>query len=493
MKHAKNLVFIISDEHNPKILGCSGDRLVLTPNLDQLAARGTRFPAAYCNSPACVPARAVLATGRYAHDVRSWDNAHPYMGNPISWHRVLRDAGVEVASIGKLHFRSVEDDNGFSEEIIPMHVVDGVGDLGDLIRDELNIRGGVAEMANQAGPGESTYTKYDRDIAEQARRWIRTRATPDAAPWALFISLVAPHFPLTAPEEFYFRYYDDPDLPWPKQYAAPERPRHPYIVDYARSLDYDSHFDTDDKVRRAMAGYYGLVSFLDQQVGLILGELDAVGLTSCTDVIYTSDHGENLGARGLWGKTTMYEESVGVPLIAAGPSFNAGAVHRGPVTHVDLFPTVLDSLGVLAQPPVAGLRGASLAGSATVPANRVVFAEFHGMGSRTGSYMVRDERYKYVYYVGYPAQLFDLLVDPEELRDVAAEPEMVPVIERLDAELRSICDPEAINDLAKSDQSALLEKHGGKSVIQAKGDFSFSPAPGTQAVFERAAPDAANL
>jgi choline-sulfatase len=125
--HPTNLLVIMSDEHSRRVLGCYGNRLVRTPHLDSLAARGTRFTDAYCNSPICVPSRASFATGRHVHDIRFWDNANPYDGSVPSWGHRLMAAGSRVTSIGKLHYRDSKDPNGFDEEIIPLHVVDGIG------------------------------------------------------------------------------------------------------------------------------------------------------------------------------------------------------------------------------------------------------------------------------------------------------------------------------------------------------------------------------
>lgn len=169
---AKNLVIIMSDEHNPKFLGCKGHEYVRTPHIDRLAARGTRFDSAYTPCPVCVPARASFATGKYVHQIECWDNAMPFDGSMPSWHSLLRDRGHQVVSIGKLHFRSSEDDNGFSDEQIGMHIIDGEGDLLGLIRDEdMPKRGGAYKMAKLAGPGESMYTTYDRDITAKAQVW----------------------------------------------------------------------------------------------------------------------------------------------------------------------------------------------------------------------------------------------------------------------------------------------------------------------------------
>src|SRR5215813_9526621 len=108
-----NLLFIFSDEHTRDIMGCSGNKLARTPNLDRLAARGTRFTDAYTNCPICVPARASLATGRYVFETGNWDNANPYPGRIKSWHHRLTESGHRCVSIGKLHFRHQSDQNGF--------------------------------------------------------------------------------------------------------------------------------------------------------------------------------------------------------------------------------------------------------------------------------------------------------------------------------------------------------------------------------------------
>ena len=153
----------------------------ITPNIDALAARGARFTNAYTPCPICVPARAALATGRWVHQIRAWDNAAPYHGEPPSWHHRLRSSGHRVVSIGKLHFRATADDNGFSEEILPLHVLDGKGDLIGMLREPPAERGSMPALAKSAGPGSSTYNDYDRAIAAAACQWIAAQASRGAA------------------------------------------------------------------------------------------------------------------------------------------------------------------------------------------------------------------------------------------------------------------------------------------------------------------------
>src|SRR5580700_1309485 len=346
-----NLLFILSDEHSRRVLGCYGHGMIRTPNLDRLAAQGVRFSDAYSNSPICVPSRAALATGRHVHQIRFWDNAIPYDGSVKSWHHRLREAGHEVTAIGKLHFRSADDDNGFTEEVMPLHVVDGIGDPLGWLRDPLPVRKAALRLANDAGPGNSSYQDYDDNITAAAVDWLKARAAgPNqrnggGKPWVLFVSLVCPHFPLIARPEWYDRYPEE-SLPRPALYDAGERePDHPYIAAIRECQIYDKGFD-ETKLRRALAAYFGLVSFVDHNVGRLLATLAQTGLAADTRVIYTSDHGDNLGTRGLWGKSTMYEESVGVPMIMAGPEVADGVVCREPVSLIDCFPTILDCVGV---------------------------------------------------------------------------------------------------------------------------------------------------
>lgn len=482
----RNVIVLMSDEHNPKVMGCSGHPVISTPHLDALARRGTRFSCAYTASPVCVPARAAFATGKYIHQIGFWDNADAYDGSVPSWHHVLREGGHEVVSIGKLHFHLAGEDHGFTEEQVPMHILQGKGDLLGLVREEMPRRGGARKMAALAGPGESSYTLYDREICARAQIWLRQRhARGDAArPWVLFVSFVAPHFPLTAPPEHYYRYFHQP-LPLPKLYAREQRPQHPYLEDYRNSFCYDDHFQSPEDVHRALSGYFGLVSLLDEHIGKVMAVVQELGLTESTDIIYTSDHGDNLGSRGLWGKSTMYEEIAGVPLICAGPSFPEAVVCTEPVSHVDAFPTIIESAGASREGLLDSHPGHSLSAIAHgMRPQRTVLSEYHGMGSSTGAYMVRMGQYKYVHYASYEPQLFDLARDPEETEDLARDPAMAQVLRQCRDKLFALLDPVEVDRRAKARQADLLAANGGRQAVIARGDLGFTPAPGVAADFQ---------
>ena len=483
----RNLLIIMSDQHTRSVTGCYGHDFISTPNLNRLATQGTRFNAAYTPCPVCVPARGAFATGKYVHQVGYWDNATPFTGEVPSWHSLLRDRGHQTVSIGKLHFRADTDDNGFSDEQISMHIIDGEGDLLGLVRDEdMPKRGASWKMAQMAGPGESIYTRYDRDITARAQTWLHEEAPKYTdKPWVLFVSLVAPHFPLSAPSEHFYRYYNR-DLPPPKLYDQRNSSIHPYVDTYRATFAYDEFFETPDMLKRGQAGYLGLVSFMDEQVGKVLTALADAGLQETTRVVYTSDHGDNLGNRGLWGKSVMYEEAVAVPLIMAGPDIPSGRAVETPATLLDIFPFIVDCAGERDGETVPDdLPGVSVTDliDGIIP-DRVAFSEYHGMGSKTGAFMIRKGAYKLIYYINYPPQLFNLEDDPEELNDLGQAPEAAPIIDELRVELRTICDPEEVDRRAKRDQAKLLEKSGGKQAVIERGDLGFSVPPGIEPMFD---------
>jgi len=478
------LLFILSDEHNPRVLGSAGHPHVKTPNLDRLAAGGTRFRFGYSPSPICVPARAALATGRHVHEIGYWDNAHPYDGRVPSWGHRVQKAGGRSVSIGKLHYRDATDATGFDEQILPMHVVDGVGDVLGAVRDPLPVRLKCRTLAEEIGPGDSSYQRYDRQITEAACRWLREDARRGGdQPWVLFVGFVSPHFPLIAPPEFY-RLYRPEDIPLPKPGPGPGDAEHPWLTAFRRCLVYDDFF-TDETRRIAIASYYALVSFLDDNVGRVLSALEASGLAEHTRVVYASDHGDNLGARGLWGKSTMFEESVGIPVIVAGPDVPRGKLSGTPVSLLDLYPTVVRCLGLSDVADEPELPGRSLFEIADGPhdPDRAVFAQYHAAGACTGAFMLRQGPYKYVHYVGLRPQLFDLANDPEELNDLADVSVSRSLVDEFERRLRGIVDPEGVDRRAKADQAALVEKFGGRAAVVRKGTFGRTPAPGEQAQY----------
>jgi choline-sulfatase len=455
-----NTLILMSDEHSAKVMGAYGNRLAITPNLDALAARGTRFDTAYCNSPICVPSRASLHTGLYPHQIGYWDNAMPYDGRVQSWGHALQAAGRPVTSIGKLHFRNATDDTGFDEQILPLHVKDGIGDPSTLLRLNPPPRPGTRQLAAMAGQGVTPYWEYDCSVAKAAVDWLH--AQKGQTGWTTFVSFVMPHFPLNAPQH-HRDLYDRNALPFPKL-NRDYQPENDALAAGRKLQDFQDHFADDDAIREAVAQYYALCSALDESIGLVLQALRDSGAEEDTVVIYTSDHGDNLGARGFWAKSTMWEESAGVPMLIAGPGIPQGAQNPTPVSLIDLYPTVLDVADVPASPDRPGQSLVKIA--QTADANRPVLAEYHAVGAQTGVFMLRNGRFKLIEYVGDAPLLYDLQDDPEETQNLAKHPEYAQTLADCRTALRRLVDPEAANAAAFADQELLLEQLGGDAEVR---------------------------
>jgi choline-sulfatase len=429
-----------------------------------------------------MPSRASFMTGRYPHQTGHWCNVTPYDGHEPTWAHGLRGNGVPVHAIGKLHFRGADVDAGFDTQTHAMYAVNGTGDLFGAIRQTapLPVRHGVREVAEKVGRGESDYTRYDRAIAEAAVHWLTHVAPGLPQPWVLYVGFVAPHFPLIAPDAFY-DLYDPETLPLPKACRPEEWPDHPWIEGFRHAYITDSFFD-DDLRRRAIAAYYGLCSFVDHNLGRVMDAVQDAGLGGATRLIYASDHGDNLGARGLWQKSNFYQESAHVPLVLAGPGVPQGRVVNTAVSLIDLYPTMFDATDT--PPPDDGRTrdGHSLLAMANAPDDptREVFGEYHAAGAISGAFMLRRGDWKYIHYAGLPPQLFNLGTDPEELDDRAADPACADVLAGFETRLRARLNPEAVDARAKADQLAILNRHGGASAVLAKGSMGASPPPGTR-------------
>ncbi len=472
---ASNLLFIMADEHAKSVLGCYGNRVVRTPNLDRLAAEGTRFTNAYTPSPVCVSARASLATGRWVHHTGAWSSAEPYDGAIPGWGQRLIAEGHRVASVGKLHYRRTEDPNGFDEERLPLHVVGGVGWVKGLLRDTLpDYDRETRQLAEQVGAGETGYSHYDRRVCDAACDWLRANGPESEKPWVLFVSFVSPHYPLIAPEDFY-RLHDYADIGPPHR---PEgAPRHPVLEKIYQFYNYRDHFDAG-RTREGRLGYYGLCALVDDLVGRLIATLEELSLRGTTRVLYTSDHGEMLGNHGMWTKMLMHEDSAGIPLILNGPGVPRGAVVETPVSLVDCHQTILEGAGVALSEADAALPGHSLAAIANgAKPERSILSEYHDGGSPTGYFMVRRDEWKYVHYAGSRPQLFDLKNDPLEDEDLGESAGHAGVRRDCEALLRDILDPEAVNARAFADQARKVEVLGGRAALLAMEGVHFGFTP----------------
>ncbi len=453
-----NVLFLMVDEMAWWAMGHVTAELH-TPHIDRLAARSRRFTQAYTPSPICVPTRAAIATGRYLHKLNNWSSAEPYDGSVRGWSHAVRDAGHSCLSFGKLHYRSAKDDTGFTQQIAPTHVLGGEGWVQALLRQPVYPNASPESLAAEIGPGETEYHRYDRKVAAAAVDWLSDPARK-AQTWCAFVSLLAPHFPLVAPPSDYAR-YDARALE-----SAPQTvPDHPIQREIADFFSHDQFFDLRTR-GVARASYYALCTFVDRQVGRVLDALDAAGLTENTLILFTSDHGEMLGDKGIWTKSTMYDGAARVPLLMAGPGIVPGEWHA-PVSLIDIAPTICGAMGVVGAWDGVDLREPD--------PERAVISEYHDGGCSVGITMLRWADWKLVHYAeGHPPQLFNLSDDGQEVHDLSGlAPE---VMQEGYARLRQFLDPEEVHARALRDQAKRIAALGGADAIRARAQFNYTPA-----------------
>ena len=394
-----------------------------------------------------------------------------------SWHHHLRGQGYTCDSIGKLHFKGRKAITA-SVEVEPLHVYDGTGDVLSCIRDNPPFRDKVGELSRAAAATRPAL-QHDARCAEHAQRWLADHQNDDK-PWAVFLNFVCPHPPYIAPPDLYER-YETADVALPPQCTKDTWPKHPVLYYFRRFFRMEDGHD-EETLRRVAAAYMGTTTYLDQQIGAVLDALDGLGLSDSTRVIYSSDHGECLGARGLFGKFTMYDEAAAVPLIAAGPDVPEGHVVETPVSLIDIFPTALECVG--ADAPEAELPGRSLWLTANEDnAERTVLSEYHALALNTPALCCADAATSDIYYVVAPPQLFDLREDPDELNDLSTSSAHRTLVADFERELRSMLRPRGDRRAGAGRPTGQVERCGGEDAVRAKGAFDHSPTPGEQPAF----------
>jgi choline-sulfatase len=473
-----NSLVILTDEQDAQALSCAGHRFVQTPNLDALAARGTRFTNAFTPSPICVPARAALATGRWVHQIRYWDNAMGYDGREPGWAQAMQAAGQRVESIGKLHFSNASAPTGFTRQIEPLHLAQGIGQVWGSVRNPLPEHPRPSVIFKQLGPGLSSYNAYDMASAQHAAKWLGDAASDSSdIPWTLFVGLVAPHFPLVVPQRFLDQ-VDQAAIPLPRLHPINGYIRHPWVQRHADFSNADEELGTPERRRLALACYFALINFVDEQIGIILQALENNGLSKTTRVIVSSDHGDNQGVRGMWNKSTLYREATHVPLIVAGPAIPAGRVCTTNTNLIDIAPTLLENAGLKSD---QSLPGRSLNDIANEPDNsqRIGFSEYHAVGSPSAAYMLRQDRWAYHHYVGFSPELFNIQEDPGQTINLATDALHQGTCQKFEALLSQMLDPQKIDLQAKADQDRLIDRVGGRQAALQLGPTGASPVPDT--------------
>jgi iduronate 2-sulfatase len=429
-----NVLFIACDDLRND-LGCYGDTLVKTPNLDRLAQRGLVFNRAYCQQALCNPSRASLLTGRRPDSLRIWDlptHFRATMPEIVTLPQHFKNNGYFTQNIGKIfhNFRQeIPGDPASWSVPAVMHFTRHDSDT-PLMDGPIPPNSAKDPKCECRDVPDEAY--FDGRVAKLAVEALRERKAT-AQPFFLAVGFWKPHSPFNAPKRYWDLYRRD-EVPlsrnadWPKD--APRVAWH-----NGRELRGDEQRElTPEAVREIRHGYFANVSYLDAQIGKVLDELHRLGLADKTIVVFWSDHGYHLGEKTLWAKTSNFELDARVPLIIARPNQkSAGKTTESLAELLDLYPTLVDLYGL---PKVAGLEGVSLAPVLTSPRKSVRAAAltqhprpaYYQGAPETMGYSVRTDRFRYTEWRDWKTgetiarELYDHWTDPDETRNVAGDP-----------------------------------------------------------------------
>ncbi len=435
-----NVLFIIADDLTANALGCYGNPVCQTPNLDRLAAKGIRFTRAFCNATYCGPSRASFLSGYYPHatGVLGYTSPRPAIGNRETWPQHFKNAGYYTARVSKIYH---------------MGVPGGIEDGGDGADDPAS----WTERFNSPGPewkapgdgetlegnpdgkkpvvGGNTFVVVEADgddlvhsdgkTAAKAVELIQRHA---GKPFFLAVGFVRPHVPFVAPRSYFTPYLPYDKLQLPPKLAGDWDDIPKPGINYKTSLNMKMDVR---RQRKAVGGYYAAVSYMDAQVGKVLAALEKSGQADNTIVIFTSDHGYHLGEHDFWAKVSLRDESSMVPLIIKAPGKKPAVCHSL-VELIDLYP----SISQLCQLEVPErIQGQDISPLLDDPTRSVREAAFCVAPSRQG-FLLREDRWACIQYGEDGAggmELFDTASDPHQYTNLARSEEHAPVVKRFQA------------------------------------------------------------
>jgi iduronate 2-sulfatase len=461
--HARpNVLFILVDDLKPAI-HAYGDPTAITPNIDRLIARGTRFELAYANQSVCAPSRFNLMTGARSTSSGIYDfgmNLRDYMPGAVTLPQYFMAAGYRAESMGKVFHighGTVGDPQSFSAPPHKDHVI-------EYVTAEAKSVGHTRE--------EALFNEFelpDEDVWEFSKTLPRGVAwedpdVPDDAyadgrtaeyaigriealkggsqPYFLAVGFARPHLPFSVPKK-YWNLYDPAKLPMPTFERLPEgAPAFAgkvggEIIAYSPVPENTPEAQYPDALKRKLIhGYYAGVSYVDAQIGKVLDELERTGEAKDTIVVLWGDHGYHLGDHAIWTKHTNFEQATHQPLVFAGPGIGAGAATRQLAETVDIYPTLAALAGLAPPKGPQPMDGISLKSVLENPSTRLrgYAYHFYSRPHRWGQ-AVRTEQYRLVRWTHDQTreriyELYDLLNDPGETRNIAAErPDVVKALD----------------------------------------------------------------
>lgn len=450
-----NVLFIIADDLTDTALGCYGNQVCQTPNIDRLAARGMRFTRAYCQGTYCGPSRASFMSGYYPHatGVQGYISPRAAIGDRATWAQHFKNAGYYSARVSKIFHMGVpggieegsdgaDDPPSWTERFNSQGLEWKAPGLGETL--EGNPDGTKPVM------GGNTFVIVAADGDDMAHADGKTAAKAcelivkhSLEPFFLAVGFVRPHVPFVAPKKYFDLY------PW-EQMTLPEKVQGDWDDIPKPGINYKTSVNmrmSATQQKKAVSGYYAAVSYMDAQVGRVLEALEKSGQAENTIIIFTSDHGYHLGEHDFWAKVSLHDESARVPLIVSAPGRKPG-VSDSLVELLDLYPTTARLCGL--EVP-ARLQGKDISPLLDDPLAKAHETAFSVAGTSRGL-MLRDERWVFIQY-GEDArggiELFDMQSDPKQYTNLASRPEHASRVIEWKAKVAAKLAGARANDLRK--------------------------------------------
>ena len=457
-----NVLFIISDDLTATALSCYGNKVCSTPNIDALAARGTRYTRAYCQGTYCGPSRASMLSGYYPHatGVLGYKSPRPQIGDRATWPQHFKNNGYYSARVSKIYhmgvpggvllggdgrdhnkYNGADDETSWTERFnSPGPEWKAPGDGETLERNpngKKPVVGGNTFVVVEADGDDMVHS--DGMTAAKAVELIDQHKDE---PFWLGVGFVRPHVPFVAPKSYY-----PPFLPYDKM-VLPEKVTGDWDDIPKPGINYKTSKNMQMDIRRqkkAMGGYYASVSFMDAQVGKVTAALQKAGIADKTVVIFTSDHGYHLGEHDFWAKVSLRDESAGVPLIISVPG-KKPAVCNSLVELLDLYPTLSNLCGLEVPDRI---QGKDISRTLEDPDHVVRDAAFSVAPMRKG-FLLREQKWAYIQYkedASDGIELFDTEADPLQYKNLAEVPEHADVVARFRQKMTAKLQEVRANDL----------------------------------------------
>lgn len=446
-KRKPNILFIMADQLAPQFLPAYGNQIVKTPHIDSICENAAVFNAAYTNFPLCAPARYSMMTGCLPSNIEAWDNAAELSSEIPTFAHYLTSLGYQTCLSGKMHFCGPDQLHGFDERLTTdVYPADFTWtpkwDEPDKVFEWFH----SADVVVEAGTClRSNNLDYDDEVTFQANRYIYNKARErPTRPFCLVVSYIHPHDPYITRPQYWDLYHDD-DIRLP-EVDYDDVPHDPHSERLREQTGIKQAQPSEQQIRDARHAYYGSISYVDEKIGELLASLNESGFAQDTVIIFTSDHGDMLGERGLWFKMCWFEYSARIPLIVSFPPAIKAQTSDAAVSLIDLLPTLVefatDGKGIDFQtvmdgrsllPQLSGAEG-----------HDEVFGQYFAEITTEPIFMIRKGPDKLIMSDGDPPLCFNLHEDPEEIHNLAEDPAHKPVTSALIEEIRARGDMQAI-------------------------------------------------